>query len=827
MANAAVSIAGMPMYAGQGWSGISPVSGLPIGGTQAATNAARIRIKTGTIGSRMFAGGRGGRTLDALSFLGGQINPMGASRAMMKEWDFHNENVFKDVRASSDKKFAGAKFDKKTGKWIGTKQVAVSNPNKVTGAKRMLGRSKAFAKGGMGMGGMAAGMAISALANSGIAPSFMKENSGAINMGAGLMAINPMLGLAAMGGGTLVNLMKGTGARTAGGGALTGAAAGAAMGAFAGPIGMAVGGLVGGVIGFFGGKRAERMVAKEAAKSASAKNLGKVVSKFILGDTQGAKGIAGEMLTNASKFNAMTMTQQDSYIAGLEKKGVLTKTQAERARTHRGTFGSELTTIATDTQVVTNSLSNSFENLMNGLQGATGKSREEIMALAQSMGVNLYEPTLKLTDAIGALGEKMDLTAKGLANSGTDALLRANRVFDEMFKTEEITSAMNAAGRGIAQAGGGSRNDYIDMLQKTNEYLANQNPDNPLAALYTMQNMFGEGGTAFTGNGQLAGVGRADFVKNAGPEYQKFIGAQASNLATERTRAITQLMSEGGFEFKNGIEGFTGIKNQLAAMYTSKDPAEREKANKLEALLLSGAGLGSTSAEITKTLAGLGFDVSAGGGLKESTAGTLTEQLTTQQDALKKDIVASIGAGFNDKPGWWNGTPEWWGNSGTGTPDTSSPRARGVGDTVSSRLSRTMSRHGYFNSMLTGKRSVTSSWRNHSLGSPSSDHVTGNAYDLTGQNLGQYATLINKSGGFAEFHGSAGSRHLHVVPPSSPVGDTGTSRIGTVAPAAIEGSSGGAVTINVYASEGQSEQEIARMVMNEISKAQRNFRERR
>jgi hypothetical protein len=834
MANAAVSIAGMPMYAGQGWSGISPVSGLPIGGTQASTNAARIRMKTGRVGSRVFAGGRGSRALDALSFLGGQINPFGSSQAMMKEWDFHNENVFKDVRASSDKKFAGAKYDKKTGKWIGTKQVAVSNPNKVTGAKRMLGRGKALGKGGLSMGGMAAGMAISALANSGMAPSFMKENAGAINMGAGLMAINPMLGLGAMGAGTLFNLAQGKGARTAGGGALTGAASGAAVGAAVGSflpgIGTATGALVGtvigGVVGFFGGKKAERMAAKEAAKSASAKNLGKVVANFIAGNGAGAKGVAGEMLANASKFNKMSIAQQDSYISGLEKKGVITKTQAERARQQRGTFGSELTNIATDTQVVTKSLTASFENLMNGLQGSTGMARDEILELAKSMGVNLYDPTLKLTDAISGLGKQMDLTAKGLAASGTDAILRANRVFDEMFKEEEIRGAMDAAGRGIAQAGGGSRNDYIDLMQKTSEYLANQNPNDPLGQLYAFQSMYGEGGKVFTGNGQLANVGRENFIKNAGPEYQKLVGAQASNLATERSRALTQLMNEGGVEFTNGAAGFAGLKSQLEAMYTSTDPATQAKARELENLLLSGQGLGSNAAEITKTLTDAGFDLSAGGKLKESTAGTLTEQLTKQQAALKADIVAAIGTGFNKKPNWWDGTPTWW-NSNPPGPDTSSPRASTVGDTVSSRLGRTMARHNYFNSSLTGKRTITSAWRNYALGSPSSDHVTGNAYDLTGQNLGQYATTINKAGGFAEFHGSAGSRHLHVVPPSSPVGDTGTSRIGYVAPAANQQPSGGAVTINVYASEGQSEQEIARMVMNEISKAQRNWKERR
>jgi len=834
MGNAAMAMMGMPMYAGQGLYDfdpntgdalLDPNTGRPISAARRNTDASRARIKTGRVGSRLFAGGKRQGLLNVASRIGGQFNPSASRQIAMDEWTFHNENIYDPDKVNRvPAGTPGAKYDPALGYYT-TKGGLTANPNQLTGRKAKIGRAKAGLKGGFGMGGMAAGMAISAFANSGMAPSFMKENSGAINMGAGLMAINPMLGLAAMGGGTLFNLMKGTGARTAGGGALTGAAAGAAMGAFAGPIGMAVGGLIGGAIGFFGGKKAERMVAKEAAKSASAKNIGKVVNKFIAGDTRGAKGVVGEMTANASKFNAMTASQQETYISGLEKSGVLTKTQAQRARQNKGTFGGELETIAKDTGVVTKSLTNSFENLMNGLQGSTGMARDEILDLAKSMGVNLYDPTLKLTDAISGLGKQMDLTVEGLAASGTDAILRANRTFDDMFKAEEITNAMNSAGRGISQAGGGSRNDYIDLMQKTTEYLANQNPDNPLAQLYAFQGMYGEGGTAFTAGNQLSNVGRENFVANAGPQYEQLVAAQASNLATDRSRAITQLMNEGGFEFTDGAAGFAGIKSQLEALYTSKDPADQAKAKNLENLLISGTGLGGSAAEITQTLTNLGFDISAGGKLKESTAGTLTEQLTNQQAALKQDIVAAIGTGFDVKPDWWNGTPAWW-NDPPGD-DTSSPRASSVGDTVSSRLGRTMSRHNYFDSTMTGKRTVTSAWRNYGLGSPSSDHVTGNAYDLVGQNLGQYATTINKAGGFAEFHGAGGSRHLHVVPPSSPVGDSGTSRIGQVAPPANQQPSGGAVTINVYASEGQSEQEIARVVMNEISKAQRNWKERR
>jgi hypothetical protein len=84
--------------------------------------------------------------------------------------------------------------------------------------------------------------------------------------------------------------------------------------------------------------------------------------------------------------------------------------------------------------------------------------------------------------------------------------------------------------------------------------------------------------------------------------------------------------------------------------------------------------------------------------------------------------------------------------------------------------------------------------------------------------------MISDSGGFAEFHGSASSRHLHVVPP---LGDTSVTRVtsgkGT-------SSSGGVavapVTVNVYGAQNQSPQEIAKQVIQEIERAQRNWRER-
>jgi hypothetical protein len=136
-----------------------------------------------------------------------------------------------------------------------------------------------------------------------------------------------------------------------------------------------------------------------------------------------------------------------------------------------------------------------------------------------------------------------------------------------------------------------------------------------------------------------------------------------------------------------------------------------------------------------------------------------------------------------------------------------------------------MSRHNQFDSMLTGKRTVTSSWRDYNLGSPSSDHVTGKAYDLTGQNLGQYATMINAAGGFAEFHGAAGSRHLHVVPPAGPTGDTSTAKVAMAANGnAPQVSAGDNITVNVY--ETKDPRATAQEVAKQLLSMQRNWKQR-
>lgn len=208
-------------------------------------------------------------------------------------------------------------------------------------------------------------------------------------------------------------------------------------------------------------------------------------------------------------------------------------------------------------------------------------------------------------------------------------------------------------------------------------------------------------------------------------------------------------------------------------------------------------------------------------------------------EALKalQDLNTQFSTAFDTSPEGWEGkTPRWWsdmqkykwvakGNTlSLVEGDTRSSRRGRVGDTPTSRALRsTMGAHARFNSMLTGQRNVTSSLRFDNLGSLSSDHAAGRAYDLTGDNLGQYQQLINKAGGFAEFHGWAGSRHLHVVPP---IGNTRTSRVTMVADRMERAAAPGPVTVNVYGAKGQSESEIARQVVSILESERRAYRER-
>ena len=276
------------------------------------------------------------------------------------------------------------------------------------------------------------------------------------------------------------------------------------------------------------------------------------------------------------------------------------------------------------------------------------------------------------------------------------------------------------------------------------------------------------------------------------------------------------------------------IKTKLKGMTPEKQEAFMKKISEFDSLQnLTGADAAERQAKMrgSEALAAeLGIPLSA---LQNYNKGDELDAATKMEGASEnfktavEQYVLHTAAAFgpdSQKPDWWSkeAMKDIMGG------DTSSPRGKGIGDTTSSRLSQTMSRHAAMNGQLTGTRNITSAFRTFGLGSPSSDHATGRAYDLTGQNLGAYSKLVHANGGFAEFHGNNSNRHLHVVPGPGAMGDTTVPSYGKM-PQSMPGQSGQAVTnnITVNGSPGQSPDAIAAAVIQKIEARERNMRERR
>ena len=125
-----------------------------------------------------------------------------------------------------------------------------------------------------------------------------------------------------------------------------------------------------------------------------------------------------------------------------------------------------------------------------------------------------------------------------------------------------------------------------------------------------------------------------------------------------------------------------------------------------------------------------------------------------------------------------------------------------------------MAAHARISGGLAGNRRITSGQRNFNLGSSRSDHLTGNALDLVGANLGGYASRVNAGGGFAEMHGVGDTRHLHAVP------------MGDSSPKGGGGSGGGNYNYTINVTGGPNANEVANLVMAQIQNTERSHRER-
>jgi hypothetical protein len=504
--------------------------------------------------------------------------------------------------------------------------------------------------------------------------------------------------------------------------------------------------------------------------------------------------------------------------------------------------------------------------------------------LALKMGVDLLDPTRTLTQNLKDLGLATVLTGEQIA--GVQRKIYSEniaKVFNQAEDFQKAQIALDQAAEGIRQSGAGTSGaqaagfartlleqelslaggDVVKAMARiqtgflgADNNLTGDAFKDALSPVFGLEEIFrksvegdAQGRTAQqmlleaiskslqeinqkTATNTLTAVAGAGLQVAGGPEATYGLNTSIQ----ERLRLLTQAtLGQGSLALSaTNTQGLTAeqAQAQLTGLGGLAGQISQGQLRGWNGEILTGETLASRI-ELELSRYGINTDIMNQPAPGEGLGGTTKEMHDAIINAAKEGIgktpdwLATAPNWYtSSSPAWHQNQPSWYsGGKVTITQDGSDTRTpRAMGDSTSSRLGRTMARHSYFDGTLPGKRTVTSAWRNFGLGSLKSDHLTGNAYDLTGQNLVGYANAVNGSGGFAEFHGSGGDRHLHVVPGQTPIGDS----VSSMSPMVSGGSGGGsyAYTINVYPSAGQDSAAIAQEVMNRIEAKEKSVRER-
>ena len=729
---------------------------------------------------------------------------------------------------------------------------------------------------------MATSIGMSYLASKGVG------DEGGMALGASLA---PMFGpMAAIGVGFGISALK---AKTAKGGAAAGAIAGAAIGSMVPGIGTAVGAAIGAVVGFAAGTinrgKLERKAAKGVAQS-MVQGFEQKASYDAFTKYSNLSGKSGstradyinrsfnQVINMAKAFGdaggkANTDELRGGMIDQLVSSGVITEKQGKDAKKHSTAFTRELEKQAAAYVKIGKIMKDSYDPKIKRMAELTGKSAAEIEKMADAMGINLLDPTLKSIDALKQLGFFITKTAQTLKTELSNAMIDAVSALDEFVKNQNAPLVMNEIAKGFgekARAGGLETSDVTKFLQDTMTNAQTVNPNDPAAALSLFMDTVGLGA-----NGKINKNSRV-FTDKTSPLYgayesfsnaggfeggadamiNKVMNDPTTGLKSKTSFSIYDQMQamaiEGGMvlpqsvldTLNNKMSGtqLTGAFSKMTQMKelgqmsisqdlltnaasTDADTANKAKAaineqiiRNVNALLGPQAGvLNLTAADLTESTTSGEKSTQTAIDLMSESESAVLQGLTTQwSDIAKSMSTGSAPNWFKDTPTWWQNPPSWYGD--TTTPKGVKPKPP---DTPTSRVQQTLDRHRQIDSGITGKRTVTSSLRNFNLGSLNSDHKTGRAYDLIGQNLGAYGVAVRKSGGFAEFHGSQANRHLHVVP------GTGDSSMPSIV--GVQSSGGGSVansyniTIN---GTNQDPEAIANAVMEKIKRSQRSMNER-
>jgi len=654
--------------------------------------------------------------------------------------------------------------------------------------------------------------------------------------GSMIAMFNPLMGLGmTLGGGAL-------GAKTGAGGLVAGAGAGAAFGTMlGGPVGAAVGAVLGGIIGGSMGAinkfKLEGKKLKDAAKQRGFEVFGQAAEGFISGgDFSKVKAKADTLRQEAQNLRelgleGMTRVERNLKLDELKAAGKITSEHYELLKNGVTAYLKGLDSQADSIEKVSGVIEVGFNRKMSTMMSITGKTQQEILNLANEIGVNLFDATLSTTDALTKMGFAMKATAEQVYGAVVDiqqnalASLRsevlwsdANRQIDQLVQT-------------IGDMGSAAEKDDITKFGLDLVDLFNlQYPNDPYGNLFRATDRIVEESKP---GGKLANIGQdLLFGILSGLEGAKV--TQKSDTAKLLSSTIAMGFAEEGKEI-SASELEKRILEMSPEQISGLQTAVADKSI-YDLLKITGANRGGEgTADLGEFFTGVGFKTIFAGTMEAALAGfSETERLQYE------GLMSAITSKFSDAPSWWDTPPKWWPER---VGDTSTPRAKSIGDTASSKVKATLNKHRMMDASIPGKRKVTSSLRNYNLGSLNSDHVTGNAYDLTGQNLGDYAYTVKANGGLAEFHGWGSSRHLHVVPGMDPegqwfggykwgrelagtTGDSPTPAIPKMMPPASV--SGGTYNYSVVVNGASADpNQIADAVINKIQRMERDKKERR
>ena len=687
-----------------------------------------------------------------------------------------------------------------------------------------------------------------------------EEMRGAMALGGTLSMIDPRLGMAVAGiGGALKAQSVGSGMMA---GAMGGAQIGGMFGAQGAVIGAAIGALAGGIMGFVNKGKNQLKKAKETAQASLAgmfTDIANTASKQFKrnneilesgGTLQGREGAFQNMgkkyVDRRKSFSAdlkavaagKTPEESMKWIAdNASKYGMkISKEQLDTmnvSETTRSAGLAEFTNGRSEFESTLTGMDDVNNKRLEQLGKATGKSVPALEKLAKELGVNLYDATLDYTELAKKMGTAMIKTSGELKNAMVDIVIGAGNIFKKRREGREAQLAIDQSGAALSAQLDGSDMTADDKKFAVEGFMENYGTQalamyggDPAKAYQSMQKGFGTAGEGLFGKGQQF-EGQEEFIMPAANELKAEMKKGAVDIYAEQLKGMA---GDAGLQMDSAT-----LTKQLAGM----DDASFDKFMNImnrDGFSMKGAdGTARSAGDVTKTLETMGLK---GVGLSTIPEEDLNKYVTSAEtfdkssqefkDAvnLYKDTTKSFfGSGSSGAPEWWTKGLYFDGEKLIPSPDTSTPRGGAIGDTTASRLSRTMSRHSEMDGQLKGTRKITSSYRDYNLGSPSSDHVTGRAYDLTGQNLGAYKKLVHANGGFSEFHGNNANRHLHVVPgPGGRTGDSSSAQ-GELGASTMSMSGSNSNYYNIYVNTNDPEA-AAREVMRKLKDLDTAARER-